>query len=447
METNGRMSSSNIALFVDMENMVISANNIGLFFDLYYVIKKLLETGRITIRRGFGDLHMACSKRDDQKNRYVISPKMLQEMRKMMQENLIQFEDIPYASQNKNTADMRLTVEALSTAYTYPHVDYFAIVSSDRDYVPLIMKLKELGKRIIGVGCSPDTVNNLYVKSCDQFIYYSTLVPSPVQTQTDDLSGRGDTDLLEEYLELLCEAIASLNKKGAATVTTAISSLVRQMRPDFDVALVGFDGFRDLVEEAERRGLCKSAPHGGDLLVTPSSSIERPSEGPLRHNPFKNGDLDSVAAQYRVFFENKLHTIWPSAALRASIAQIGSRLIEQRNGEVISLRNMSFEIAREIRSNGGPEAQPPIFKVLYGLFRRKTFDFEVDPEEGYNPWIKRAIVPPDQWNEQFIKNSLTVLKQEKRGWPLNIPALARFFEVEEARMQAMISELENGTGD
>ncbi len=127
-----------IALFIDIENFIGFSNNLQLPIDLAPVIKKLTETGRVLFRRSFGDLSQSLYA-TGQINR-------LYHIRQMLQRNLVQHEDVPYDSKYKNSSDIRLVVEALSTAFSYPDITTFAIVSGDRDYIPLFSKLRELGK-------------------------------------------------------------------------------------------------------------------------------------------------------------------------------------------------------------------------------------------------------------------------------------------------------------
>ncbi len=439
MDRFNRSSFNNIALFADMENLIISSLEIGLPVNLEPVIRKLLESGRVTIRRGFGDLDAAC--RGEWKIR--------SQVRRMMLDNLVQFEDIPYSTPHKNTADMRLTVEALSTAYNYPDVNYFAIVASDRDYVPLISKLRELGRCIIGVGCSPDTVNEIYVKSCDLFIYYSTLFSSaPVQTQNGVAQNPHDSVLLDSYMSLLCNAVRSLDQRGLKSVGAAVAPLMRQLRSDFDPSLVGFRGLRQLVEEAERRGLCEIQPHGEDMFIrlTAEAARVREEEMSASYSQFSPRHFVPSIEDYRKYFLEKLRCEIPSAKLRAFIYREGVRLIEEQVRDILDLSELSIEISRILVQKGGPAAQPVIFKVLYALFRAKAFKFELS-EQPYNPEITGIITPPEHWDELFIRNCLTVLKWDRRSWSINLPAIADLFEIEEEKIDEIMKTLDSRNPD
>lgn len=419
--------STNIALFVDMENLVISALEIGLPVDLSRIIARLLEYGRLSIRRGFGDLDMACRKDWGLRG----------DLRRQMQENLIQFEDIPYITRYKNTADMRLTVEALSTAYNYPDIDSMAIVAADRDYVPLIAKVRELGKTIIGVGPSPDTVNEIYINSCDIFLYYSSMfdsVPGPMV----QIPGQHDSGIVEDYLMLLKQAVAALILKGAKPVGAAIVPLIRQLRPDFDLRLANLNSFRQLVSIAEQNRIVEVQPHGGDILV---NLIEPSGAGNgtavLRQQPAWT-DLAKARTMYRQFFEDKLRCQLPSLATRNMIYDKAATILGEMADSSLNtdLNSLSEEINKRVGESVDKAAS---FKVIYALFRANAFEYELGIQP-YNPKIRAISKPKELWELLFIHNCLVVLQKERRNWPVLEGPLADVFETSEDTIKAAISE-------
>ncbi len=299
----------NIALFVDVENLVRLAYDNGLPVDLEPVVTKLSEDGRVTIRRAYGDLYAACQG----------NGKSIGEIRKMLQQNFVQFEDIPFINKHKNMADMRLAIEALSLAYSYENISNFAIVSSDKDYMPLISKLRELGKYITGIGANPDLVNKVYVSSCDEFIYYSTLFARSF-THGEAIVGQFDRDgLLDQYMVLLCKALSVLDERGGKTVAAAIAPLMKRMRPDFDLTLVGLSNFRELANLAEGQGLIAKEQHGGDILLRLAASADEFKKMQQSIYEFKADNLDSAVLAYKNYFENKLKCRIPTKAQRESI--------------------------------------------------------------------------------------------------------------------------------
>jgi uncharacterized LabA/DUF88 family protein len=413
------IKENNIALFIDLENLIRSAVDIALPIDLAPIINRMLEHGRLSIRRGYGDLDAAC--RSDWQLRSRI--------RHMLHENLIQVEDIPYVTRNKNAADMRLTVEALSVAYTSPNITSFAIVASDRDYVPLIAKLKELGRYIIGVGISPDTVNEIYIKSCDVFFYYSNLFPS-ANSPIADVSAESEVNLLDDYIKLLCQAISSVNLKGGNPLGASISILMRQLRPDFDLTLVKLGGFRDLVKVAEDRGVVKSyTPPGGDMLLYLAGNASDVLNLPQKFQIMATIDPEKLKTMYRNFFEDKMKCPLPALSYRKRIYKHLVKKVEANafGTGPADLNSLSGEIARDLGNEGFPIIQAAVFKVLYALFRAYAFD-AILGDQPYNPRIKSVKYTVEELDMLFIRNCLLVLRRERRSWQMHEEILGNIFE-------------------
>ena len=415
----------NTALLIDIENLVITANDIGLPIDLARIVDKLLEYGRVSLRRSYGDLDHAVKWNWDLKRK----------VRKMLVDNLIQIEDIPYSG-NKNSADIKLVVDALSTAYTSREFDQFAIVSSDRDYVPLVLKLRELGKMVIGIGISPDTVNPLYVRACDSFLYYSSLfaVESIEQEGEDLVQDKAAT--LESYIQLLGAAVSSLEAQGKHATGGQVVTLMRRQRPDYDPKLVGMNSLRDLVGEAQERGLVTQEPSGGDIRIRMvSPGAEAPAQSPPRRAATADmpdpTNIESLVAAYAKFFQAKMKCVIPGRSARERIYDGAVAVLEAPSepGSATELNDLSMAIAVHIDGDLG--AQPSIFKILYGLYRGGAFANDPLESKPFNPRIKGLIVPRPVLDELFIKNCLRVLNRERPDWPVDLGALGRVLDVPE----------------
>ncbi|MEW6219006.1 MAG: NYN domain-containing protein [Thermodesulfobacteriota bacterium] len=360
---------TNIALFIDMENLVRAALDIALPVDFAPVISRLLQMGRLTMRRAFGDLDAAC--RNDRMLRAGL--------RRMLYENLIGFEDIPYVTRYKNTADMRLVVEALATAYTYPYISHFALVASDRDYLPLINKLRELGKRIIGIGASPDTVNPIYVKSCDIFIHYSSLFPPPPEIVRPEAPASATDEVL----------LADETVLGLASET----------------------------DQATKNGPTEGAPDPSDLAA--------------------------CVGRYRQYFRAKLKCDLPGPSLRQKIYETAGGLLAELQDEAgIELAQLSELTATRINTPSAIIAQSSVFKVLYSLYRARVFRtlFGLLP---YNPRIREASLPPAGWDTLFIRNCLVVLRGENPDWPLLPGPLAEVFQTDEDLIARIVQDMDD----
>jgi len=421
----GNEPTANIALFVDMENLIRTALDIALPIDLAPIIAKLLEHGRISVRRGFGDLDAAC--RGDWQLRMRI--------RKMIHENLVQFEDIPYITKHKNASDMRLTVEALSIGYTHPDISHFAIVAADRDYAPLIAKLKELGKHVIGIGTSPDTVNEIYVKSCDIFLYYSTMFEAAATPPPQE----EDTSILDSYVQLLCQAAAAVLQRGGKPIGATIMALMRQLKPDFDPRLAGMRSFKDIAMAAERSGLVKTSRHGNDLYVSLTSDADQILKTASARQRMDLSDLEKSSMMYTRFFEDKLKCPIPKAATRKLIYDIAVKILETELGEgnTPDLSSLSKSVER-VMEDTGKTVETSVFKVLYAIFRAEAFEYEIG-DQPYNPRIRKIVIPPDEWDAAFVWNCLLVMRKERRRWPIMEVPLADIFETTPEEIKRLTS--------
>ncbi len=422
----------NTALLIDIENLVITSNDIGLPIDLARIVDKLLEYGRVSLRRSYGDLDHAVKWNWDLKRK----------VRKMLVDNLIQIEDIPYSG-NKNSADIKLVVDALSTAYTSREFDQFAIVSSDRDYVPLILKLRELGKLVIGIGISPDTVNPLYVRACDSFLYYSSLfADDTVEQEGEDLI-QDKAATLESYIQLLCGAVASLEQQGRQATGGQVVTLMRRQRPDYDPKLVGMYSLRDLVSVAQERGLVTQEPSGGDvrIRVVPTTGETPAQSAPRVTSPtdaIDSSDIDALVNGYAKFFQAKMKCVIPGLPARERIYDGAAAILDAQaeSAAALDLNDLSMAIAVHIDGDLG--AQPSIFKILYGLYRGGAFANDPLESKPFNPRIKGLIVPRAMLDELFIKNCLRVLTRERPEWPVDLEALSRVLDLPEGSLAVLV---------
>jgi hypothetical protein len=187
--------------------------------------------------------------------------------------------EIPHVRQSgKNSADIRMVVDALDLCYTKGHVDTFVILSGDSDFSPLVSKLRENAKTVIGVGVKNST-SDLFINNCDEFIYYDDLVrkapskvrrrstapavasqasaPSaaqrPAQTAADN-KGPDPTDALELVVETL-DAVTEERGENEPIWGSMIKQAIKRRNPGFNERAYGFRSFNDLLADAEKRGL------------------------------------------------------------------------------------------------------------------------------------------------------------------------------------------------
>src|ERR1039458_5731650 len=158
-DTTSRTSDATMAVFLDLENIALGARDAKYpSFDIEKVLERLLLKGHIVVKKAYCDF-----------DRY-------KDFKRGLHEAAFELIEIPHVRQSgKNSADIRMVVDALDLCYTKGHVDTFVILSGDSDFSPLVSKLRENAKTVIGVGVKNST-SDLFINNCDEFIYYDDLV-------------------------------------------------------------------------------------------------------------------------------------------------------------------------------------------------------------------------------------------------------------------------------
>lgn len=228
---------SRIAVFIDFDNMALSLRE-DETFRVSLVLDRLKEKGKILLKRAYSDWTR------------------FQKYQRELQENGVEMIEMPTRGmQQKNAADIKIVIDALETAFVRDYVDIFAIVSGDSDFTPLVSKLREYNKAVIGIG-HQKTTNRLLIDQCDEFIFYDSLVRALTSRQPGQKSGA--TPLLEPDFELLRDAMQALVREG---ITEPHFSHVKQFmirkNPAFDEANLGYKSFGKFLEAAQRKGVVK----------------------------------------------------------------------------------------------------------------------------------------------------------------------------------------------
>jgi uncharacterized LabA/DUF88 family protein len=437
-----RERAERIALFVDLENFVGFCLGIGLPIDLGPELARLTELGKIAVRRSFGDIY-----------KLPIPFDKKADLRKMLQNNLIQHEDIPHFNAFKNTSDIRLVIDALSTAYTNDDIDMVAVVASDRDYLPLFAKLREIGKEIVGIGGNRDNTPELYVKACDYFFYHEVLcgggptaaiesmsvgseksgLTPPAEGAVNaglDLSGESlvhkptRTSMLDhsEAIQLLVEALQVLEGSGLDLQSGAkVIQMMRRLKADFDLASYGYSSFKELCLEARELGRIEIEQEGiifnirlapPPILMESDQQLQLPEEIPQ----------GTSCMHLQEWLESKMRISLPSVENRYSIYRnLAQILKDSENADGVKLTELSAQVKANISNAKG--FQDVCFKVLYCLYRANCFTCSPG-ETPYNPVVNglRDVESPEVLDAKFIENNLRIYHRECRvqidgeGW-------------------------------
>jgi uncharacterized protein (TIGR00288 family) len=272
-------TDATMAVFLDLENIALGARDAKYpSFDIKKVLERLLLKGHIVVKKAYCDF-----------DRY-------KDFKRGLHEAAFELIEIPHVRQSgKNSADIRMVVDALDLCYTKGHVDTFVILSGDSDFSPLVSKLRENAKTVIGIGVKNST-SDLFINNCDEFIYYDDLVrrePSRTRRRTAaprpaaasaapaasatpaapaasvtsgaasgaaadsgpaDNKGPDLNDALELIVDTL-EAVAEERGENEPIWGSMIKQAIKRRNPGFNERAYGFRSFNDLLADAEKRGL------------------------------------------------------------------------------------------------------------------------------------------------------------------------------------------------
>jgi len=242
-----------LAVFCDFENIALGVRDAKYAkFDIARVLERLLLKGSIVVKKAYCDWE-----------RY-------KEFKSTMHAASFELIEIPHLRQSgKNSADIRMVVDALDLCYTKEHVDSFVIISGDSDFSPLVSKLRENAKNVIGVGVK-NSSSDLLIANCDEFIYYDDLVREGEATrrtarrrkESKPADATGDAspaeDKRQEAIELALETFEALvaeRGEGERIWGSMVKQALKRRKPGFNESYYGFRAFSDLLEEAEKRKL------------------------------------------------------------------------------------------------------------------------------------------------------------------------------------------------
>ena len=276
------MNAPNIAIFADFENVVIGARDARYKrFDIHLVLQRLLDKGNIVVKKAYADW-----------DRYKSS-------KKPMHEAAFELIEIPHVSYSgKNSADIRMVVDALDLCYTKAHVDLFVILTGDSDFSPLVSKLRENNKKVVGVGVK-NSSSALLIDNCDEYIFYDDLVrdqrknqkkqqrsrtkdktssPSKgssngaaTETQSSGGTKADEEGPKEEALDMVLDTAEALFRERDENIWgSMIKQTIKRKKPHFSETFYGYRKFSELIEDAEKRGLLeikKDDRSGGYIIL------------------------------------------------------------------------------------------------------------------------------------------------------------------------------------
>jgi uncharacterized protein (TIGR00288 family) len=269
-------SDSTMAVFLDLENIAIGAREARFpAFDIRKVLERLLLKGHIVVKKAYCDF-----------DRY-------KDFKRGLHEAAFELIEIPHVRQSgKNSADIRMVVDALDLCYTKSHVDAFVIISGDSDFSPLVSKLRENNKTVIGVGVKKST-SDLFISNCDEFLYYDDLVraepakkragtAAAIESPRDDGEPKSEGLSPDRALDLLSKTLNALRAERGDDYPirgSLVKQAMKRQNPGFNERAHGFRAFNDLLLEAQKRRLLKleTDKQAGSYIVRAADSRLRRS--------------------------------------------------------------------------------------------------------------------------------------------------------------------------
>jgi uncharacterized protein (TIGR00288 family) len=273
--------SISMALFCDFENVALGVRDAKYEkFDIKRVLERLLLKGSIVVKKAYCDW-----------DRY-------KSFKAAMHEANFELIEIPHVRQSgKNSADIRLVVDALDLCYTKSHVDTFVIISGDSDFSPLVSKLRENAKQVIGVGVKQST-SDLLIANCDEFIFYDDLVrdsqraaakreardnpPASRRQPEEDKARREELEsrrskAIDIAVETFDALLAERGESGKIW-SSMLKEAIKRRKPDFNESYFGFRAFGNLLEEAQARGLLELGrdEKSGIFVTRPGPGLAAP---------------------------------------------------------------------------------------------------------------------------------------------------------------------------
>lgn len=271
-----------LCVLIDFENIAAGTEKEGLGrFDIKAVLRRLKDKGRILVSRSYGDWG-----------------RFAKFKQKLLEQSVTMVELTSYRGQDKNRADIALVVDAMELAYTRPYIDTFVLLSGDSDFTPLVHRLKELDKRVIGIGTRRST-SRLLAESVDEFIFYESLKrkdgpgKEPRESRADrkedkrvEVEAPEDEDVdttsrsltREEAFTLVSETVQGiLRDDPGAVLAGLVKQSMQRKEPTFDETEYGYSGFARFLEAARDKGLValeRDSRAGGYRVDLPNGSTD-----------------------------------------------------------------------------------------------------------------------------------------------------------------------------
>jgi uncharacterized protein (TIGR00288 family) len=240
-----------LAVFIDFENLALGfTKGKGVKFDIQKALERLLEKGKIIVKKAYADWGR------------------FSEYKQPCHQAAVELIEIPKRFMTgKNSADIRLAVDAIDLSYAKEHIDTFVIISGDSDFSPLVSKLKENGKYVIGMGMK-DSTSELLLNNCDEFIFYEDL--ERPATEPPKIDPKLPKEKREAFSFVVSAVTALIRENTEIIYSSMVKDTIIRKRPSFNESYHGYRSFSELLEDAQKNGLItlKINSRSGTYVVT-----------------------------------------------------------------------------------------------------------------------------------------------------------------------------------
>ncbi|NLI00821.1 MAG: NYN domain-containing protein [Chthonomonadales bacterium] len=401
-------TGSTIAIFLDVENLYIHALQQGLDFKVGPIVEAARKEGRIIFARAYGDF----------------SRPYLAGIKDDLQNSVFEMSLLPTNTKGKNTADVQLALDALEMCLQPAAPTTVVIGSGDRDFVPLVQKIKRYGTFIIGVGLK-GSISATLERICDTYWYYEDLQCArlaEIETQPEAAEA---LDPVERAIRTLLRALATVACEGLQTTGGNVKQAMQQLDPGFKVRELGFSKFTQFLEEAERRGYVSVSSQGMEVLITPSTDASV-SDEPEDQELAPDATVEQLRNSYRAVLEGKRVTLLPWNDRKRLVHALWKDLSEAPEGMTIA--EMSDRLSLHAAEFGLYVSKQAIYKITYTLNLSRCFRREDVAAFVPDIWEER-VFPSCDADEALDRMNVTYLRGiriDAPGLPLRPMAVAQF---------------------
>jgi uncharacterized LabA/DUF88 family protein len=396
-----------IAIFLDVENLYIHALQQGVEFRVTPIVERARKEGRIVVARAYGDF----------------SKPYMETVRQDLQNSVFELNLLPTDAKGKNTADVQLALDALEMCLQPSAPATLVIGSGDRDFVPLVQKVKRYGTYIIGLGLR-GSISATLERVCDTYWYYEDL-QCTTAVEAEPLPEQTAQDPVERAIGTLMRALRKVECEGMQTTGGNVKQAMQQIDPDFHVRDLGFSKFTAFAEEAERRGFVTVSPQGMEVLIQPASDMpveEEPEEAEQRHDL----EIERLRNSYRTVLEGKRVPLLPWNDRKRLVEGLWQDLAEAPEG--LTIAEMSDRLKTRAAQLGLYVPDQAIYKITYTLNLSRCFRREGGAafvEDIFNERVTPscdAVEALDRMNITYLRG----IRIDAPALPLKPEAVARF---------------------